>query len=334
MVFFDMEVYPHDWLIVWVDTETRKTYSVVNDVDKLQRFYKYYKDTIMISYNGNHYDKYIMQGILCGFNPYEISDWIINQDKAGWQFSNLLRDFPIISYDAMVRTKSLKQLEASLGLKIKESSVDFNINRRLTKTEIVENIDYCKHDVFALMEVFLQDGFPFSPQDEFNSSLAIIDEFHYPISYLSKTKSQLGATVLGATKTDLNDEFDIIVPDLPLGEYEYVKEWFLNPENHWYSKEVVGKKQGIKNELVTSIAGIDHVFGWGGVHASCDAGIYDGILLMCDFGSLYPNIMVEYNLVSRGVKNPDKYKQLLATRLKLKSEGNSKEKVYKVVLNR
>lgn len=333
MIFLDFEVFRYDWLVVWSDTTTRKTYTIVNDVEKLRGFYNHYKHTIMVAYNGNHYDKYILQGILAGFDPFEISDWIIRQDKQGWLFSRMLNNYPVIMYDCMVKDKGLKQLEASLGLKIKESSVDFNIDRPLTKQEIEETKEYCGHDVFALMEVFIQDGFALSPKDEFDSSVGIIQEFNFPIHYLAKTKAQLGCAVLGAVKRQFDDEFDIITPDLDLGKYEYVREWFLDKKNHWYSKKIPGKKQPLKNEFVTNIAGIDHVFAWGGVHASCSAGIYEGILLMCDFGSLYPNIMVEYDLVSRGVKNPNKYKQLLATRLELKAKKISREKSYKIVLN-
>ena len=217
----------------------------------------------------------------------------------------------------MIPNKSLKQCEASLGMKIVESSVPFNIQRKLTPQEIKEVLEYCKYDVWATFEVFLQDGFYLSPQDEFNSSLAIIDEFKFPLWYMSKTKAQMGCAVLGASKVSLpDDEFDIINPsNLILGKYEYVREWFLNPENHWYSKTVEGRKRPIKNEFITEIAGIPHTFAWGGVHGSLERQIIDGILLMCDFGSLYPNIMVKYGLISRGVPRPDKFKKLLATRL-------------------
>lgn len=333
IIFLDFEVFKEDWMIVFSDTNTRKFYSIVNDKEKLLAFYKHYENEVMIGYNINHYDRYVLQAILCDFNPYEISSWIIEQGKQGWQFSELLRTFPIISYDCLVKDKSLKQIECSLGMEIKESSVPFNIGRKLTASEITETLSYCEHDVKALMETFLQDGFFMSPQDEWKSSCDIIKEFSFPKSYLSKTKAQLGCAVLGAKKVQLNDEFDILTPNLPLGKYEYIREWFLNPENHWYSKLIDGKKQPVKNEFITQIAGVKHVFAWGGVHASVDKGIYDGILLMCDFASLYPNIMVEYDLVSRGVKNPRKYKELLEKRIELKRMKISAEKVYKVVLN-
>lgn len=289
----------------------------------------------MIGYNINHYDKYILQAILCDFNPYEISDWIINQDKHGWMFSKTLNRFPIITFDTMIKDKGLKQCEASLGLEIVESSIPFDINRKITKSEMKELIKYCKYDVESTMEVFLQDGFYLSPQDEWSSSLAIIKEFELPISYLSKTKAQLGCAVLGANRKKLpDDEFDIISPtNLKLGKYEHVREWFLNPENHWYNKTLPNRKRPIKNEYVTDIAGLPHTFAWGGVHGSVERCIVDGILLMADFGSLYPNIMVKYGLISRGVPNQKSYINLLETRLRLKAQGDSREKSYKIALN-
>lgn len=335
MIFLDFEVLKFDWLLCWSDTNTQKFHYIYNNKDKLQGFYDYYKNEIMIGYNIQHYDKYILQGILCDFDPYDITKWIIQDDKQGWMYSRLFNNFPLITYDVMIKDKSLKFCEASLGLEIVESSIPFDINRKITAKEMMELIRYCQYDVQATMEVFLQDGFFLSPQDEYNSSLGIIKEFRFPIHYLSKTKSQLGCSVLSANKRrNTDDEFEIISPpNLILRKYEYIREWFLNPDNHWYKREIDGRKTEEKNELVTEVAGLKHTFAWGGVHASIQRQIVDGILLMCDFGSLYPNIMVQYDLISRGVPNPKRYKDLLETRLKLKALKDPREKSYKVALN-
>lgn len=319
----------------WIDTNDRKGYYIINNPEKLHEFYKKYKNELMVGYNIKHYDQYILQGILAGFNPHDISKWIIEKNLQGWQYSQLLRKFPLLIFDTMLPTKSLKQCEASLGMKIVESSVPFDLDRKLTNQELEEVLAYCKYDVWATFEVFLQDGFYLSPQDEYSSSISIIKEFKFPPWYMSKTKAQMGVSVLGAVKREnTDDEFEISIPDnLILGQYEDVGEWFLNPENHWYSREVEGRKKPIKNELVRDVAGIPHVFAWGGVHGSVEREIVDGILLLCDFSSLYPNIMVEYNLVSRGVPNPDRYRELLHTRIKLKKQGDPREKSYKIALN-
>ena len=336
MIILDFEVFKHDWMIYWLDTNEQQGYFIVNDRDKLIRFYNEYKDHIMIGYNINFYDKYIMQGILAGHDPYAISQWIIERQEPGWLFSQSMRDYPITTFDVMQPNKSLKQCEASLGMAIVESSVPFDIQRPLTQSEIEDTIGYCKADVYATFEVFLQDGFYLSPQSEFQSSIGIINEFGFPKWYMGKTKSQMGSAVLGAQNTnrDDSDEFDLISPtNLDLGEYEYVREWFMNPENHWYNRQLSGRSTPERNNFKTKIAGIEHIFAWGGVHGSVTREMIEGDLLLCDFSSLYPNIMVEYGLVSRGVPSPERYKELLETRIKLKNEGNDRQESYKIALN-
>lgn len=337
IICFDMEIFKHDWLIYWLDTDEQQGYYIVNDKDKLQKFYDKYKDHIMISYNGKHFDQYIIQAILTGFDPYEVTQWIIRDGKQGWMYSNLFRKFPITVFDVMQPNKGLKQCEASLGIPIVESSIPFDIQRKLTPKEIQETLKYCKADVLATFEIFLQDGFYLSPQSEFQSSMGIIQEFNFPKWFMSKTKSQMGCSVLGAVRRNGEldaDEFDISTPhNVILGKYEPIREWFLNPDNHWYYKPIEGRKTEQKNELIYDVAGEPHVFGFGGLHYSREREIIDGDLLLCDFGSLYPNIMVNYNLVSRGVPNPDRYKELLETRLQLKAEGNDREESYKIALN-
>lgn len=330
-----MEIFLEDFLIYWLDTDTKQGYYIINDRDKLQQMYDKYKGDIWIGYNVNHFDKYVLQGILAGFDPFDITQWIIRDGKQGWAYSNMLRQFPIISFDVMQPNKGLKQCQASLGLPIVESSIPFDIQRKLTSQELMEVLKYCKNDVYSTFEVFLQDGFYLSPQSEFQASLGIIDEFKFPLWFMSKTKSQMGCAVLGANKRkDTNDEFDITTPhNVILGKYEPIREWFLNPENHWYYREIEGRKSEQKNELIYDVAGEPHVFGFGGLHFSREREIIDGELLLCDFGSLYPNIMVNYNLVSRGVPNQNKYKELLETRLRLKEEGNDRQESYKIALN-
>ncbi len=339
MVIYDFEVFRHDWCVVWLDTDTRKYYNIVNDKRKLESFYKKYRNTIMVGYNSNHYDKYILQGILCGFDPYDISDWIIQKERQGWQYSSLLREFPIINYDCMInRETSLKKCECGLGMRIVESSVPFDIKRKLTPKEMKEVLKYCQHDVKATFEVFMLKGFPMSPQDEFMTSVGIIKEFGFPIEWLAKTKAQLGVAVIGAKKGKrYDDEFDIMIPkNVILGKYQHVAEWFTNPDNHWYKGYKIGKsgkKVEVKNEFKTIIAGIEHTLAWGGIHGSVEKKTINGRLLMCDFASLYPNIMINYGLISRGVTSHKKFIELVMVRLELKAKGDPKEKNYKIPIN-
>ena len=127
--FYDFEVFKEDWLVVIINPIEKTESIIVNDRDKLLEYYETHKSEIWVGYNNRRYDQYILRAILCGFNPKEISDYIIVQHQHGFQFSTLLRQFPFINFDVMLRTDTgLKSLEAFMGNDIRETSVPFNID--------------------------------------------------------------------------------------------------------------------------------------------------------------------------------------------------------------
>ena len=46
MLFFDFEVFKHDWLIVAIDPINKEEYVIANDKQRLQDLYHKYKDDI------------------------------------------------------------------------------------------------------------------------------------------------------------------------------------------------------------------------------------------------------------------------------------------------
>ena len=92
--FVDTETFKYDWMMVAVNPSEKRIVRIVNNRQELLDFYEANKNTIWVTYNGRHYDQYIIKGILCDFNPKEINDWIIVQGKQGWQFSSLFNNFP------------------------------------------------------------------------------------------------------------------------------------------------------------------------------------------------------------------------------------------------
>ena len=135
MLFYDFEVFKEDWLVVIIDTDKEIINEIVNDRSKLNEIYQANKNNIWIGYNSRRYDQYILKAILAGFNPKEINDFMIVEGKGGWEFSSLLNKFPIINFDIMTSMHSLKQLEGFMGNNIKETSVPFDIDRKLTDME-------------------------------------------------------------------------------------------------------------------------------------------------------------------------------------------------------
>jgi len=318
MIFFDAEVFRLDWLFVLMDTETKETYVIVNDPDQLKQLYEQNKTNIWVGFNTRHYDQYIIKAILCDFDPYEVSQWIIAHKKGGWSYSGLFRKIPFYTFDVMTdRSHGLKQLEGFMGHDIRESDVSFDIDRKLNSEELESVISYCTHDVEQTMEVFLNRIV------EFESHMSLIKSFSLPLSYISKTKAQLTASVLEARRIERNDEFEIILPDtLRIQKYRHIVEWYMLQGNLDYEKK-----------LEVNVAGVPHVFGWGGLHGAIPNYQGRGILLNVDVASFYPAIMIEYGFLSRNVVDSTKYRQIRDERLRLKAEKNPMANPLKIVLN-
>ena len=324
MIFYDFEVFKYDWLVCFMNTKTQSKNYIVNDSVKLKDFYKEHKNEIWVGYNSRTYDQYILKAILCGFNPYEMSDWIINKKRKGFEFSKLLANFPLLNYDCAVGFKSLKELEAFMGHNIKETSVPFNIDRKLTKDEIKETLKYCFHDVQETMYVFLET------KEEWDSHYNLIKEFNLPIKYISKTKAQISAIILDSKKVDRNDEFKIDFADtVKLGKYS----WLLNHYLSWSIKAVESENPYDGISLDTIIAGVPHKFGVGGLHGAINNYIGDGYYIMCDVGSYYPALMIEYDWLSRNVKDKHKFKKMRDERIIMKQKGDPRQYPRKIVLN-
>ena len=319
MIFYDFEVFKYDWLVVCINPFTEEKTVIINNRDELTAYHERNKNDIWVGYNSRNYDQYILKAILLGFNPKEVNDYIIIEGKKGWEYSSLFNSIQLFNYDCMNKFYSLKQLESYMGNDIKETSVPFTIDRKLTDEEIKETVKYCTHDVEQTMLVFLAN------KADFDAHINILKTFELPINHITKTQAQLSALALGCTRRDWFDEWDIqIVATLKIKEYKHVVDWFLHPVNHNYDKR-----------LLTDVAGIPHNFGWGGLHGAPDTPIHTkGLLIHVDVNSFYPSIMIEYDFLSRNVHDKSVFKKVYDYRLALKKAGKKKEQApYKIILN-
>lgn len=319
--FYDFEVFKHDWMVVVINPVAHGERVIINDADALTALYEEHKREIWVGYNNLHYDQFIFKGILCGFDPKAINDFIIVEGRKGWQYSSLLRKLYMVNYDVFhPRTdRGLKTHEAYLGNDICETTVPFDIDRKLTDAEIAETVKYCRHDVEQTIEVFMQR------KSEFDARMDLLKMFNLPLVYLGKTDAQLTAIILGAERParPRDDEFDIMpLPCLDLGPYDFIRAWYLDPANQDYAAT-----------LDFDIAGCPHKCAWGGLHGAIAQYAGEGYFINVDVESYYPAEMIAHGLLSRNVQDPSKFKGIRDHRIELKHAKDPRQKALKLVIN-
>ena len=233
--FLDFEVFKYDWMVCFsVDGIHIK--SIVNDAEKLKELFLHkLNDRILIAYNGNNYDKFIMSAIVNDIDAKEVNDHLINEFNFNFNFTYSDRNKvgkELFWYDPSSRLGgSLKTYEACEGENIYESDVDFNLDRKLTKEEIEETKAYCSFDTKMLIKYFYKENF-----DSFLGHIGLVHSTCQArpsqsfFRMLSKTDASLVGTYLCTDKgIDLTKDSDTIkLPDnIILGKYKESIEKFL-----------------------------------------------------------------------------------------------------------
>lgn len=361
MRFFDFEVTPNWWLCVFGDLR----------YDQIETFDESIKDKfvvvhsglynarealleqlreqgfVKIGYNIKGYDLCIANGIYQGFTPQQIkilNDIIINPGCA-YQSKEHIRMQPFakrklssICYQDLLDdgNGSLKEKEAALGLCILESSVDFN-KEDLTEEDKADLIYYCKQDVYATMKLYARVAHQYTM-----TKLHMGKHFNIPedVCYKS-TNAKLVAIALGAKKRHFGDEEKITI-DLPAKIRDYCYENL--PSN--IIDKIRNSTAGFSVELFDNKV----TFGNGGIHS-----VYQGdyveppciyaetteeyVLVNIDASSYYPSEMIQFNLLSRAVSNPQVFKDIFDERMYLKHKKDqtaadkAAQQADKLVLN-
>ena len=313
----DFEVWPKLWCCTIINPVTKEKTVVVNDRDKLIEHYKAHAKEIYVTFNGRNYDDYIFKAIICGFDPWKMNEWIIVKERKGWEFSSLLQKVRLNSFDCMVGFNGLKTLEAFSGMSIHETSIPFDYDGDFTDEMIAEVLKYNEHDVLATIKVFMER------KSEFDSYMGLLKLFNLPLSYLSKSKAQLSAIILGAKKRRYKDEFNIsLPPTMRIEKYTDVVDYFLNGWDY-------------DTKLEIEIAGVPHVYGTGGIHGAIPNYFGEGEFLHVDVNSYYPSLMIRYPefCMSRSGASVEKFKEIKNKRIAFKKQKDPRANALKIVLN-
>lgn len=359
--FFDFEVTPNWWECVLGDypeneeltPDIKNTFITINSdmPDARDKLLTLMRENLVcnVGYNIKGYDLMIANGVYQGFSPQQIkiiSDLIINPN-ASYETKEHLRMAPFARkrlssivyldlYDSSDGT--LKEKEATLGLSILESSVDFN-KEDLTDDDKLDMDKYCRHDVYASMVWYKTIVKPFV-----ESKLAVCRHFNIPYADGYRcTNAQLVGKTLNAKRRAFVD-----ADDVKMTLHPKIKNYIYDNIPSAIVDTVLNNKESYKVKLFNN----DIVFADGGIHSTLSLNTSDKedsalvvesddewTLLNVDASSYYPAIMIQLDTLSRSINDKDKFVYVYNDRIAIKhkpnktKEDNDLQLAYKLILN-
>ena len=320
-IVFDIEIFYEDWLIGAKILNTGEYIQIWNDLRAAKDFYAKYKDALHIGFNNMAYDDLVIDYILKGNTDiFRYSKSIINSksdDRVKWFYSKRYFNFDV-SKEFGSGIGGLKVLESDLGLKIQETSVSFNIQRKLTDQERDEIAWYNRHDLDTT-ELCFQIAMSYS----LKTKLTMCELFHLPIKDIRHTLTRMAADGLGAIAGTFPAKH---WSDLPVQNLVVSDDLRKHFESEIYFTDAKAKKVFMIDNTEFSLLS-------GGIHAALPNYHTDWALLI-DVKGYYSLIQMHYDLLSRALppESKEKFKWLYYERLRLKKSNPYLSKAMKTTI--
>ena len=265
LYIYDCEVYKYDWAFVFKQVNSNHHVVIKNDYDEISAFVD--EQPLLAGFNCKHYDQWILKAALLGLPPEQlkqISDDIIVRGIPGWQMPVFygcgirIQQFDLM--DDCQKGLSLKAIEGHLGMDICETTIPFDIDRKLTAEEMDEVIHYCKHDVdatemiYKLRKVYIENKLTLAKEKGID-----------PVTALGMTNAKLTAAYLDAKRQEHDDERNYIFPEDIL--WHYVPEEVVQFFEKIHDKSIPDEEL-FSMSLDFKIGDCATRIGWGGAHGS------------------------------------------------------------------
>lgn len=354
--FFDFEVFPHWWCCVFGDLpndwETnRPNESLKNNFKVVRSDMGVPRDELIstlreegyvqLGYNIKKYDLVIANGVYQAFTPEQLKilNDILIDPSCSYSTKEHMMIAPFakkklgnVTYQDLLddSTGSLKEKECVLGLNILESSVDFN-DDNLNEDKIQDIIYYCKQDVYAAMEFYMQIVHPYTKVKlAISKTFGISEKTCY-----ASTNSRLVTLVLKAKRKEFADAEKIEIT-LPKRIDNYCR------ENVPY--DILQHLLTKNTSLHTNLFGDEVDYGNGGIHSVIFPNCYiesdeEYMLVNVDATSYYPSMLIQFDCLSRCVENKQIFIDIYNERVRIKhlehktEADDEAQRAYKLVLN-
>jgi energy-coupling factor transporter ATP-binding protein EcfA2 len=282
LVFFDIEIYPNLFVLVWKKFGKDKTKNkMINPSSKeVEALLKYR----LVGFNCRRYDNHIMYGSILGkdnIQLFNLSQKIINE-KLGF-FGEAYNISYTDVYDYSTKKQSLKKWQIELGLHHQELGLPWDKPVPEHLWGLV--VDYCGNDVDSLESVWNET------QSDFKARQILAELAGMSVN--DTTNSLTTRIIFGNEKNPKLNYMDL---SKTFPGYEFVKSW--NDKTQTYDKFNIYR-------------GIDVGFG-GYVYA--EPGMYGNVAVL-DIASMHPHSAIAMNAFGDYTKN---YKDLVDARVHIK----------------
>lgn len=362
---YDIEVFPNLFTLAIKNTEsgTNRVYEISsrkNDLPQIVRLFAS-KSVIYCGFNTIHYDAVIVSFLIMHYSELialpvweickkikELSDEIVNSKDgqfSSWSKYKYANLFPTLDLLTMLWSSKLrvglKELQVTMGYhNVEEFEGDFN--SWIPENQIDDVISYNLNDINSTEELLNRC------KGDIDLRLAIEDE--YGIKALNKDGVNLGMEIikcryLEETGLNWNDIKDLRSPcdKVCLGEiiFPFIK--FKSRDLQEMLKEIkrlciAPNDREFERKFI--IGGVEHTLSLGGLHSVNKPEKFEpkeGFTLAdSDATSLYPTVLIEYNLYPRhlGPEFIKVYKKIRDERVEAKRSGNKlKDSTLKLSIN-
>lgn len=364
VVVFDIEIFYNVFSCTVYNTQTEvsKVYEISqrrNDLQELIALFKN-RDYVFCGYNNHHYDDIIIKLILRDANIlisftydkickglYKYSKTIINDDEKPASYKELKYAKYFDSFDLLTMLFSeklrvgLKEMQVTMQYpNVQEFEGDFDSS--LQNNQIDSMLKYNLNDVMSTNELLNRC------KSAIDLRLSIEDE--YGVDVLSKDGMSIGTEILKIKYLQKTHKSWYEIKDLrtPCDEIDLSKVIFDVVEfktpvlkellKELKQQKVSASRKGYEKHFL--LGNLEITVGVGGIHSKNEPEIIipkdDELLLDDDVASLYPSLIINYNIVPPhlGKEFLETYTQVRTERLIAKKEKQQiKNQTLKLALN-
>ncbi len=344
--FYDIEIFKQDFTITFKTIDYSIDKQFVNDVKGLKQ---YVDDHILVAYNSGHYDDRILRHLIRtngDINEVKrLNDLIINTPDTDKEMKDFIRKrYPVEGNFKSIDVKneivagekktwlSLKIIEANMGKSIVESSVPFDIDRKLTEEELQEVLEYNEYDVDAVIDIYKEREQYFMNHEGLVHQAMELGNVEPWMTFWHLYKRSETSLVGMMLENNKKFEIDFDSFDVPADVIHYWKtayKMYMNDiENYTNTVATLGVHQ-------VRVGNAMFDFSTGGAHGiNMFKTTFDNSIRPIfepDIQSMYPTIMINYDLLG---EKTSYYSDMKEERIRIKHTDEARQQLLKLILNK